>query len=183
MGIIGKDFDYKLIKNFLSEDEINILSCYCEMRHRTNLTNFDLDQSCVGDTYFYGDPLMESLMLVKKNLMEKETGKKLLPTYAFWRTYTKHAVLKKHSDRPSCEISVTVNIDNDGTDWPIFMDGKPVIAKRGDAVIYLGCKLKHWREAFNGDFTFQTFLHYVDAEGPNKGYYMDNRMYWGIVKK
>ena len=42
--------------------------------------------------------------------MEKETNKKLLPTYAFWRTYTKFAVLEKHTDRPSCEISVTVNI-------------------------------------------------------------------------
>jgi len=41
MGTIGKDFKYKIIKKFLSKDEIDLFSLYCEMKHRTNLTNFD----------------------------------------------------------------------------------------------------------------------------------------------
>ena len=45
--------------------------------------------------------------------MEKETNKKLFPTYSFWRMYTKYNYLAEHDDRPSCEISVTVNIDAD----------------------------------------------------------------------
>jgi hypothetical protein len=179
MGTIGKDFKYKIIKNFLSINEINLLSHYCEMKHRTNLNYFDFNQSNLGDTYFYGDPTMESLMMSKKDLMEKETNKKLLPTYAFWRTYTKYAVLKKHTDRPSCEISVTVNINGDGTPWPIFMDGTELNLDIGDAAIYLGCEIEHWRNEFKGDYQFQTFLHYVDAEGKNTEYYMDKRKYWG----
>jgi hypothetical protein len=40
--------------------------------------------------------------------------------------------------------------------------------KPGDAVIYLGCEDNHiWRENFEGDFHLQTFLHYVDKNGPN----------------
>ena len=173
MGIIGRDFTYKKIKNFLSKDEINLLSIYCEIKHRTNLDSFDLVQGSVGDTDFYGDPIMDSLMLKKQKLMEKHTGKKLLPTYAFWRCYTKYADLKKHTDRPSCEISVTVNIHGDGTTWPIFMNGNSLNLKKGDAAIYLGCDVKHWREEFQGDYQFQTFLHYVDAEGKNKEFEMD----------
>tara|TARA_R110000751_G_scaffold221575_1_gene323992 strand:- start:360 stop:914 length:555 start_codon:yes stop_codon:yes gene_type:complete len=179
MGSIGKDFKYKVIKNFLSKDEINILTIYCEIRHRTNLTNFDFIQSNVGDTMYYGDPITDSLMLKKKDLMEKETGKKLLPTYSFWRCYTKYAELKKHTDRPSCEISVTVNINGDNTPWPIFMEGTPLNLEKGDAIIYLGCDSEHWREEFKGDYQFQTFLHYVDAEGKNTEYFMDKRKYWG----
>jgi len=69
MGIIGKDFKYKIIKNFLSKDEIDLLSLYCEIKHRTNLVNFDVKDSGVGATYFYGDAVMESLMLKNKNLV------------------------------------------------------------------------------------------------------------------
>ena len=149
------------------------------MKHRTNSTNFDFEMSNVADTRYYGDPLTDSLMLKKIKLIEKETGKKLLPTYSFWRCYTRYADLKKHTDRESCEISVTVNIGGDNTEWPIFIEGTPLNLKKGDAVIYLGCDLEHWREPFKGDYQFQTFLHYVDAKGNNKQYYMDQRQYWG----
>ena len=148
MGIIGKDFKYKIIKNFLSKDEIDLFSLYCEIRHRTNFTEFDFEQNNIGDTYFYGDPIMDSLMLKKQSLMEKETGKKLLATYSFWRTYTKFAILKKHTDRPACEISVTILIGSDKTKWPIYMDGNPIDLERGDAAVYLGCEVEHWREEF-----------------------------------
>jgi|TARA_R100001198_G_C5143021_1_gene155950 hypothetical protein len=179
VGIIGKDFKYKIIKNFLSKDEIDLFSLYCEIRHRTNFTEFDFEQNNIGDTYFYGDPIMDSLMLKKQSLMEKETGKKLLATYSFWRTYTKFAILKKHTDRPACEISVTILIGSDKTKWPIYMDGNPLDLERGDAAVYLGCEVEHWREEFEGDHQFQTFLHYVDAEGNNKEHYMDKRKFWG----
>ena len=182
MGVIGKDFKYKLINNFLSKDEVELVNEYTDMKHVTNLSSFDAGQSPVMDTCFYGDPLMDSLMLSKKKIMEKETGKKLLPTYAFWRMYTKYTDLKKHTDRPSCEISVTVNIGSDGTSWPIYIEGEAITLKPGNAIIYLGCELEHWREEFLGDWCAQTFLHYVDAEGKNSEFYMDKRKYWGQKK-
>jgi hypothetical protein len=68
--------------------------------------------------------------------------------------YTKFSDLPKHKDRPSCEISTTVNIASDGTTWPIFMDGKPLHLESGDAAIYLGMELTHWREEFKGDWCY-----------------------------
>ena len=122
---------------------------------------------------------MESLLLTKSDLMEKETNLKLYPTYSYWRMYTKFAELKKHTDRPSCEISVTVMIGSDGTPWPIFIGGKEIELNDGDAVIYLGCEISHWREEFKGDWQAQVFLHYVDAEGVNKEFNRDKRLIWG----
>tara|TARA_A100001201_G_C4058731_1_gene192025 strand:- start:265 stop:816 length:552 start_codon:yes stop_codon:yes gene_type:complete len=182
MGIIGKDYKYKIIENFLTKEEIELFKNYCEIKHRLNNKNFDTEQSNTMDTCFYGDPIMDSLLLSKQKIMEKESGKKLLPTYAFWRTYTKYAILKKHTDRPSCEISATVFIDSEGPEWPIFIEGKELILKPGQAVIYLGCELEHWREEFLGDYQFQTFLHYVDKDGSNKEWYMDKKIYWGMNK-
>ena len=120
-------------------------------------------------------------MINKQKIMEQETGKKLLPTYSFWRTYTKFAVLNKHTDRPACEISTTVYIGGD-TGWPIYMDGTPIHLEKGDAAVYLGCEVSHWRDEFPGDHQFQTFLHYVDADGKNKNHHMDQRIHWGVPK-
>ena len=183
MGIIGKDFLYKKINNFISLDEIKLLGQYCEIKHRLNNKDFDpAPTSVTADTFFYGDPLMDSLLLQKKKLMEKQTGKKLFPTYSYFRLYTKYATLKKHKDRPSCEISVTVNIGSD-KDWPIIIEGKEIITKPGEAVIYLGEKLFHERKQFTGDYCLQAFLHYVDQNGLNKDFYCDKRKYWGMDKK
>jgi len=179
MGTLKKDFKYKLIKNFLNKNEINLLKEYCLIRHRNNKDNFDFVQNNNGDTYFYADPLMESLMINKIELIEKETNLKLFPTYAFWRMYTYLAELTKHKDRPSCEISVTVMIGSDKTKWPIFMDGNLIELEEGDAVIYLGCELEHWREEFQGDWHAQVFMHYVDQNGPYIDFKFDKRYYIG----
>ena len=141
---------------------------------------FDDDQITAGDSQHYADFATESLLIMLQPKIEKVVGKKLLPTYAFWRCYTKYADLKKHTDRPSCEISVTVNIKGDGTPWPIFMNGDALNLDKGDAAIYLGCEVDHWREEFKGDYQFQTFLHYVDKEGKNIEHFMDKRKFWGI---
>lgn len=173
--MIRKDFKFKLVKNFLSEDELKLSMGYIHRLHHDTSTNWTVSEDNKhedGPCYAsYGDPLMESLMLQKLPLMEKETGLKLFPTYSFLRVYTYGGFLAKHKDRPSCEISVSVMFGSDGKqEWPIFMDGTPVVMKPGDAVIYLGIELEHFRLKYEGDFHAQAFIHYVDQNGPYADY-------------
>ena len=178
------NFKYKKIENFLSVDELNLLTSYCKIKHSTNFTNFEENgpnSNC--DSSFYGDPVMESLMLNKLNLIEKETNLKLLPTYSYWRCYTKFADLPAHKDRPSCEYSVTVMIDSDKTEWPIIVNDNFFLLKRGEALIYKGCEFIHKRDEFKGDYHMQAFLHYVDKIGPNKEWHMDKRKMFGMNKQ
>ena len=181
MGTI-KNFKYKLIKNFISEEERNILKGYCELKHRNNFNSFDDLQSDNRDTMYYGDPITDTLMLNKKIIVEKETGLNLLPTYSFWRCYSKFANLEKHVDRPSCEVSVTANIGSDAG-WPLYVNGEKFDCEAGDGVIYLGCEYEHWREEFSGDYCIQTFLHYVNKDGPNKEWHKDKRKLFGQNKE
>lgn len=174
MGIIRKDFKYKLIKNFLNKNEIELFKNYTIIKHRTNRTNFDFVQGN-GETHFYQDGLTESLLITKKDIMEKETGLELWPTYSFWRMYNFSSDLKEHTDRPSCEISATVMLGSDGTPWPIYMENNPITMEPGDACIYLGCELKHKRDEFEGDWHSQVFLHYVDKNGPYADRKFDGR--------
>ena len=133
----------------------------------------------VPNTYsIYGDTFMETLMMKVLPVMEKHTELKLLPTYTYTRAYKKGDVLKRHKDRFSCEISTTLNLGGDK--WPIYLsptenvglpDGKKITVesqakgikvdlKPGDMLIYSGCELEHWREAFEGQDCAQVFLHY-----------------------
>ena len=89
-----KNFKYKKVSKFLEDSEITLLKDYCRIQHRINMSGFDTQQMPnTLDTSFYGDPLMESLLINKKNKMQELTGLKLLPTYAYWRMYTKFADL------------------------------------------------------------------------------------------
>ena len=122
------------------------------------------------DTYsHYGDVAMETLLLKTQPIMEKQTGMKLIPTYSYARIYTKGDILKRHKDRYSCEVSITLNLGGDS--WPIYLEPSGEIDKEGikidlepgDALIYRGDLVEHWRETFEGENCGQVFLHYNDA--------------------
>ena len=185
---MAKSITNKIIKNFLSKEELKLIDSYLSLRHKFNenielfpqTNDASLNLTGLGWTGVsgYGDPLCDSLLLCKKELMEKETGSSLLPTYAYCRMYTYGSYLKKHKDRPSCEISVTLHLGGDKK-WPIFVEGKSFLLKPGDAIIYRGCEQEQWREKFYGDWYSQLFIHYVNANGTNKEWYRDKRKEWG----
>lgn len=91
----------------------------------------------------------------------------LIPTYDFSRIYRKGDILRAHTDRPSCEYSATINLRNKETPWEFFWEGGSALMEQGDAVLYTGCTVEHWREKNEAGAIHQVFLHYVDANGPN----------------
>ncbi len=97
-------------------------------------------------------------------------GEELLPTYAYARLYSNGDELEKHVDRSACEISVTIQLGRSHHyAWPIYMGGYRYDLAEGDAVIYKGCDITHWRnkcEGPDGYYSGQVFLHYVRKNGP-----------------
>ena len=123
----------------------------------------------VPETYaHYADIAMETLLIRTLPVMEKKTGLKLNPSYSYARVYKKGDVLKKHTDRFSCEISTTMNLGGDK--WPIYLklNNKKVKVDLdpGDMLVYRGCDLEHWREVFKGKDCVQVFLHYNNRKPP-----------------
>jgi len=138
------------------------------------------DKQAPGDFSKYGDPIMDTLLSISLEQMETLTATDLLPTYSYHRLYTQGTELKRHKDRPSCEISTTLCLgyDNSNIDasvypdwsWPMFVKEKngketPVDMKPGDMIIYRGCELEHWREPLMGVNHAQVFLHYNEKGG------------------
>lgn len=164
-----REYKYKLIKNFFSKEELNILKPYCMNKLDEEWTT---DPQSPFTPSWYKDALMNVMLENKLPLIEKETGLKLFKTYAYWRYYFYGSDLKNHKDRPSCEISTTACIHKTEP-WPIHMEGNWIEIEEGDAVIYLGCELEHGRKVFEGDGCAQVFMHYVDQNGPYKNYKHD----------
>jgi hypothetical protein len=161
MGNI-REQKYIFVKSFLSKEELDILQPWCKQQ---SLTSIATDNQCPYSPSFYNDILLQNLLMSKKKKVEEISGLNLHETYVFWRAYIHGATLKDHSDRGSCEISVTVNIDSCGIKWPIHMNNNWITMDIGDAVMYLGCDLIHGRKTFEGVYCAQAFLHYVDADG------------------
>jgi hypothetical protein len=126
----------------------------------------------IPDTYsHYADLVMETLAIRVRPKMMAITKIILIPTYTYARIYKYGDVLHRHKDRPSCEISCTLNLGGD--EWPIYLDltegdskkEKKVILKGGDMLVYSGCDLEHWRNDFEGQDCGQVFLHYNNKKG------------------
>ena len=170
---------YKVVKQAINYELANFLFNYFLLKreaveHMYN-TNMVYDNGMLGtwkdqqipNTYsIYGDTAFDTLLMKMLPVMKKETGLDVVPTYSYARMYKKGDELKKHKDRPSCEISTTLNLGGDP--WPIFLENNKVMLETGDMLIYEGCKLEHWREPFEGDNCGQVFLHYNNANGQFK---------------
>jgi len=171
--------------------------------HEKNPLIGNFKDSQVPNSYAkYADRFMETLLVKTIDVMQKKTGLKLVPTYSYTRLYRKGNILKRHKDRPSCEISTTLCLGGDH--WPIYLDptgadnvinehknihkpnapkGVEVNLKPGDMLIYSGCDLEHWREPFEGKLCGQVFLHYNHADGRfAKTNLYDKRPILGIPK-
>ena len=194
-----KKNNYIVLKNVISKDVADMAYSYLLNKRKIARVLFDerfispftdyfgvWNDKQIPNTYsHYADPVMETLLVKMLPVMAKETGLQLIPTYSYSRIYKKGDELKRHKDRPSCEISTTLNLGGDP--WPIFIDGtgadsvideyknihKPdapkgtkVLLEVGDMLVYSGCELEHWREPFEGNVCGQVFLHYNHVNGP-----------------
>ena len=168
---------YQVIKGAISYELANFVFNYfllkqdaVDFMYKNNIT---YDNGMLGtwtdkqipNTYsHYADFAMETLLVKMLPVMAKETGLNLVPTYSYARIYKHGDELKKHKDRPSCEISTTIHLG--GNPWAIFIEGTKVLLDVGDMLVYSGCELEHWREPFDGDICGQVFLHYNHVNGP-----------------
>ena len=176
------DNNYLFVPEFITKQEA--ASLYREFKKDIQLyPNFfpTKDANTFGSPTAINYVSFVALLCEKTAYMNQLVEEKLLPTYAYARVYKNGAELTKHTDRPSCEVSVTLHIGSDGTSWPICFT-KPngsVVSKDlkpGEAVIYLGCISEHWREStFVGQEYGQVFLHYVRSKGMYSEYCFDRR--------
>ena len=196
-----QDDKYKIVKKAITKELASF--CYAYFLNKRKVADYLFKAKFISrfdetwgtwadkqipNTYsHYADLVMETLLERVLPKMIQTTKLNLIPTYSYARIYKYGDILHRHKDRPSCEISCTLNLGGD--EWPIYLDptegygnkGKKVILKPGDMLAYSGCDLEHWRDAFQGQDCCQVFLHYNNTEGDfeQKNIY-DTRPFLGL---
>lgn len=187
MSITAEYFEkngYVILKNALPKETCDDLTRYMfDLFKQGKLTK---DDQCPLSDAVYGDPIFDELLQKFADPIGLNVGRKLLPTYTYARIYRPGEVLKKHKDRPACEISATLTLGFDSKPiWPIFFDEEREVSvslDQGEMAVYKGCDIVHWRPSFKGQWHVQVFLHYVDANGPYKDHVRDGRSEFGVQK-
>lgn len=162
----------------------------CEMLYqhvlrRAPLARSSPDTGLDGAVEMPSDPVMEHVLGGLQPRIEELAGLTLHPTYSFFRVYRRGNTLKRHRDRESCEVSVSLNLGPAlDRPWPLWLAGPQgetaVTMAPGDAALYRGIECSHWREALDGDHLAQVFLHYVDQNGPYRDWKFDRRSSLGV---
>lgn len=118
-------------------------------------------------------------------LMEREVFKKLYPTYVYARLYRPGYELCRHTDRPSCEYSVSVTMGMGGRKKPwmlYYEDGQfdthGFDLDVGYGMVYDGCIVPHWRQEMTHGWQLQVFFHYIEYRGQyyNDAMHIHNQM-------
>ena len=148
-----------------------------------------------GSVARYWHPQYRKIHSEIRLILEQAIGRKLYNTYYYDRFYFPGQPLIKHTDRPACEISVTIHIGtNIKESWPIWIktpdtfedntmktliasgENRSVHLEAGDGMIYKGCERPHWRDPMPGLleskinkdeslYYHQIFFHYVLQDG------------------
>lgn len=139
----------------------------------------------------YNFPVAVGLHTWLKNKLNNVLDINLQETYSYSRKYYRGASLSAHTDRPSCEISVTFPLDyrtDDNTPWKIWLNnegnwincqdqsgqqfiksntqdihrGKSIELELGDVLLYQGPNIPHWRNTLVGDYSYHMFIHFFN---------------------
>ena len=129
-------------------------------------------------------------------VMSGLVGRELLPTYDYLRIYRSGDVCHVHSDRYSCEHSLSLTLGySDGKVWDLEVarskrepsaaiseefgdqDYSAVAMEVGDAVLYEGVHHRHGRTRPNPNaWSAHLFLHWVDRDGPYRDHAFDGQV-------
>lgn len=180
---------YIVIRNFLPKDLCRFLNIYFKIRQ--DALQYEIDSQCPRSKSFYADPISESILITSRNKLAEITGIDLIPQYSYARVYGKGDELKIHRDRPECQFSATLCLGRPENEpnSAIYMSteedvntGEELWLEEGDLCFYRGHEMFHWRKPFEQSWYLQTFLHYVDRNGPFGNLILDGRRSLGVTK-
>ena len=171
-----KNKKYLYLKDVISKELCYYLTSTLLLKDRIKKES---DGLVTNSNYIKNELIFDTVLELVWPLLEETICEKLIPTYSYARLYQNENILPKHTDRAACEISMTVQLGRSHHyAWPIFINNNRIDLAEGDAVVYKGMEVEHWREKCEGPknyYSGQCFLHYVREKGIYKKQGLDKR--------
>ncbi len=200
------DNGFCLVKSVLTPDvAARLLADVAQDIHRVGMDKFFVQTSIHSspglEIYSHDYKLLNSFQWGLTGLVREITGANLVPGFAYFQVYRKGNHLYVHSDRSSCEYSMSLTLAySDDLPWDLTVgddlvdhnipDEGTVVAQDygsakyhrltmapGDGVLYQGYLRRHGRLEPNPNrWSAHVFLHWVDADGPHSKYAFDEKV-------
>ncbi|HMD32573.1 MAG TPA: hypothetical protein VKG84_11740, partial [Candidatus Acidoferrales bacterium] len=164
---------YAPIAGLIHPYHVGALRRYFRRQIRTGAFPLGDDQSKLRH-FAHNEPVARFFHHQLAGAISRIAGEPVKPSYVYFASYQGGAELEKHTDRAQCEFSITFCLDFtpepvSTTDWPIHLstpEGTVTVYQAiGDALLYRGCEVPHYRKQLRGDATSSSlFLHYVPAD-------------------
>jgi hypothetical protein len=129
------------------------------------------DPQCRTRWVAHNEPAARVFHPLLRGIVSHVAAVKVKPSYLYLGCYQAGSILPEHVDRAQCEFSITMLVDYmpelDGkSPWPIYLRTShgvvPVRQQIGDALIYRGRRLPHFRKALPaGNMSSSIFFHFV----------------------
>lgn len=119
------------------------------------------------------DPIAEWLHKMASATLAPLYAGRYRPSYSFVCAYVGGAELPRHTDRPQCEITVSLCIAaTPGAErWPLFLEcaaEEAIVEARlgiGSALVFKGRELPHYRTALqSGEYFLSILFHFVPVD-------------------
>jgi hypothetical protein len=166
---------YVAVNGMLDSNIVQYLESYYRQSMKGGLKHFRRDGTSLNG---YGEACADLALYAFREKLETITGLPLLPGFSFVRLYRRGEKLRRHTDRGANEINCTIQIYA-STPWPlgVQVDDKDILIHQecGDALIYRGLEIPHWRDEYAGDEHLQLILAYVIKDGDHKHCAYDGR--------
>jgi len=159
--------NYKILRNFFEKEKCLEMTDKLDSLMLKEIYRKP-DPLCTLSPAFYGI-FNDELVQIQKNI-EHSIGEELYPCYSYARIYQEGDSLPPHTDRPSCEISLTLTLNYHKQIWPFWIVDQGQVLRIdldvGDVLLYKGTDIIHFRHPMHEqDFQYQAFFHYVRKQG------------------
>ncbi len=162
-----------MTKNFTAI-QIAMLRKYFRAMEKEGYLSIDRVQIKEKRYYRHNDQLLKFIHRQTGHLVRQVTGQQIIPSFSYLAAYMKGAELAKHIDRPQCAWNMSLLIDEipegqKAKSWPIYLETpRGIVEVRlapGEATLYQGDRVPHWRPALQGEQRQTVALfHYVPLE-------------------
>jgi alkylated DNA repair dioxygenase AlkB len=161
---------FVIIRNFLTTQELEKCKTILLQMYHGRKLKYEADMPHYKESFGGDHDYYEGLLKTKLQLIQKLVSFPVKSENSYARIYRNGGVLKPHVDRPpldiTCSISLGGNLDEE---WPICLidlQGQTRCERivEGDAIIFLGNRMQHWREELKcrpDQYTLKLFLHWV----------------------
>jgi hypothetical protein len=160
---------YALIPNLLTPLQVAQMRRYIRAREREGYLEHDANHA--RRLRSYNDVLATHLHRQTAHVIRQVTGASVVPSFSYVSRYLAGTKLDRHVDRDQCHFTLSCLIDSKhgldlGRSSPLHLESRgktrEVRLELGEAIVYEGRKVPHWREVMRpGEEQTTLLLFYV----------------------